>query len=246
MVELFTILLEKATGGAPRASAAKLVEKFFFTSFGLWPVEESFPSAIFDLLVKYQVPNAIISLLRPYRHFARSASPRMRGWIETVARAAKETGNLDLAACAAFAASREGFEQSAATLALTDANVSVLANSRSRYREAVARLMEMGRREEAELACRMNGDASLAARYAEESGEPREAARGYMEARDYESALRCFLAARDGRGAARAYERMGRVKEAVDLLASLGLKKDVERLRKKYPLADRPPRPPEK
>ena len=245
-VELFTILLEKASGSAPRTSVAKLIEKFFFTSFGFWPVEESFPSAIFDLLIKYQVPNAIIYLLRPHLHFARSASPRMRGWIETVARAAKETGDPDLAACAASAASREGFEQIVATLTLTDVNVSVLANSRSRYREAVARLMEMGRREEAELACRLNDDAGLAARYAEESGDVRDAARGYMEARDYESALRCFLAARDGRGAARAYERMGRIKEAIDLLESLGLKQNAQRLRKKYPLAERPPRPPQK
>ena len=246
LVELFTILLEKASGSASRTSAAKLIEEFFSTAFGLWPVEDSVPPAIFDLLVRYRVANAIISLQRPDRYFDRSPSPRMRGWIEAVARAAKETGDADLEACAAFAASREGFEQSAATLTLTDANVSVLANSRSRYREAVARLMKMGRREEAKLACRLNDDASLAARYAEESGDPREAARSYMEARDYESALRCFLAAGDGRGAARAYERMGRIKEAVDLLESLGLKQNAQRLRKKYPLADRPPRPPHK
>jgi tetratricopeptide (TPR) repeat protein len=243
MVELFTILMEKASGGAPRTSAAKLIERFFFTAFGLWPVEESFPPAVFDLLVRYRVANAIVSLLRTHRHFARSPSPRMREWIDTVTRAAKETGDADLAACAAFATSREGFEHIAATLTLTDANVSVLASSRLRYREAVARLMEMGRREEAELACRLNDDDSLAARYAEESGDTRGAARGYMEARDFESALRCFLAAGDSRGAARAYERLGRVKEAIDVLDSHGLKKNAQRLRAKYPLAVGSPRP---
>jgi tetratricopeptide (TPR) repeat protein len=252
LVELFTILLEKASDSAPSsdsfpgAALARLTEQFFFRAFGLFVDEERMPPAMFDLLVKYRVPNAIIHLLRSNLLFGQSPSQRVLGWTQTLARVAEETGDVDLAACAAFAADRDDFERRAASLGVTDRNVSVLAVSRTRYREAVARLMEIGRREEAELACRLNRDFGLAARHAEAIGDVRDAARSYMEARDYESALRCFLAAGDGRGAARAYERMGRIKEAIDLLESLGLKQNAQRLRKKYPLADRPLRPPEK
>jgi tetratricopeptide (TPR) repeat protein len=106
-----------------------------------------------------------------------------------------------------------------------------------RYREAVALLMQMGRVEEADLACRSRHDDGLSARYAEDRGDMGDAARSYMAARDYESALRCYRATNNGRGVVRAYERMGRVKEAIDAAASLGLDKEVERLRKKYPMA---------
>ena len=124
-----------------------------------------------------------------------------------------------------------------AALPLTEENVAVLAASRARYRDGVEWLMRMGRIADAEMYCRIHRDPGLDARYAEERGARQSAARKYMEARDYEAALRCSLAVKDGRGAARAYERLGRVEEAIAIWKKLGSKRDVERLRKKYPLA---------
>ena len=252
IVELFVTLLDRASSGtgwpsgtgspggpgssdgSPWSPLARLADRFFLGAFGLFFPDESLTPAVLDLLAKYRLPNAISHVLRDSILTGQSPPKRILGWIQSLARIAEQTADADLAACALFIEDRAEFERRVASLGLTDRNVSLLALSRARYPEAVARLVQIGRSEEAGLACRLNKDYGLDAKYAEASGDMRDAARGYMEAGDYESALRCYRATGSNRGVARAYERMGRITDAIDLFESLGLTKDAERLRKKH------------
>jgi hypothetical protein len=202
--------------------------------FGTLIDEDLLPLAAFDMLMARRVVNVIMAM-RPFHRQSRlPASPRISGLINSLSRAASDTGDPDLATCAAFAAGNiEGFERLASGIDLTDANAVLLAASSARCPEAVALFMALGRVGLAEMACRRNSDCARAGRYAEERGDMREAVRWFMDRRDYASALRCALSSRIKRAAARAYEHLGRFDEAIGMLTRLGKVREVERVRKK-------------
>jgi tetratricopeptide (TPR) repeat protein len=234
---LLFALLDASLRSAPREMTRERIEKFFYAAFGRTISVNLLPRAAFDLLILHRVANVIISILRYNLQFRAPSDPHLQAFISALSRAARDSADPDLAACAAYASNSDSFEQQVTTLALTDANVEVIATSRSRYPEAVMRMNSMGRGAEAESFCRFHGDLGLAARIAEERGNARDAARQYMDARDFPAAIRCFTAAKDERGIARVYERMGQVDAALAIWKKIGNKREVQRLHKKYPLA---------
>ncbi len=230
---LVVLLLSSSLAGMPEAECKRLIEKHFFTGYGHWVAVDALPRAALDLLLKHRVANVIINLLYYDLMPVSEPGPRLRDFVDQVARAARESGDAAMSACASYATDREAFERTAAALALTEENVTVLAMSTARYREAVGYLERAGRIEEAEVFCRIQRDHFRGAALAEKRGEMRIAARSYMLAKDFEAALRCHRAAGDERGAAYALERMDRLNEALAIWEKLGRGREVQRLRKK-------------
>jgi len=234
LVEVVLLMFATSLHGADFTVARPLIEEVFDRIFGVLIDENLLPAAAFDMLIAYRVVNVIMSLWPFHVRSIIPASSRISGLINSLSRAASDTGDPDLAACAAFAAGDiEGFERLASGIELTDANAVLLAASSARCPEAVALLMARGRVGQAEMACRRHGDYARAGRYAEERGDMREAVRWFMDGRDYASALRCALSSGNKRAAARAYEHLGRFDEAIGMLTRLGKVREVERVRKK-------------
>ena len=235
--ELFFEMFDVCFHDAPEPEPRRVLERFFAAAVGPYLNADYLPDIVFDLVIRYRVPNLIITIVRDNLEFQLSRSGRFHSFVDNLTRAAVETEDRDLSACAAYAVGQQAFEKAAEILVLSDRNVSVIALSLIRYRDAVAWLMAAGRVEQAELYCRINSDYGLAARYTEQRGDLKSAARYFMDARDHEGALRCFRALKDQRGEARALERLGRIAEAIAIWKKLDRKLDVSRLLKKYPLA---------
>jgi tetratricopeptide (TPR) repeat protein len=235
--ELFFEMLDACFRDVPEPEPRRLLERFFAVAIGSSLNTDYLPDIVFDLVIRYRVPNLIITILRDNLEFKPSGLGRFRSFVDNLTRTAADTADRDLSACAAYAAGQQAFEKAIESLVLSDRNVVVIAMSRIRYRDAVAWLMAAGRIDQAELYCRINKDHGLAARYAEERGDLKPAARYFMEALDYEGALRCYRALKDQRGEARALERLGRIAEAIALWRKLGRRLDVSRLLKKHPRA---------
>jgi tetratricopeptide (TPR) repeat protein len=234
VVEVTFLMLAASVRGADISVARPLVETVVDAVFGTWINEELLPRAAFDMLIEHRVGNVIMGILAFRRRLGLPASLELRMLIDSLSRAARETGDPDLAACAAFGAGDiEEFERLAAGRELTDANAVVLAESQTRYPEAVARLMASDWIDQAEAACFRRNDHARAGRYAEERGEMDDAVRWYVDGRDYASALRCALAAGNERAAARAYEHLDRFDDAIEAWTRLGKTREAERVRKK-------------
>ncbi len=234
LIEVTFEMLAASVRGMQTAAARPLIERVFDQVFGSMIDEHFLPPAAREILVAHRVSNVIMGMLAFNRQLGLPASDTLRGLADAVTRAARETGDPDLAACAAYGAGdMKEFERLASALELTDANAVLLAESRTRYPEAVARLMANDWIDQAEAACFRQKDHARAGRYAEERGEMGEAVRWYMDGRDYDSALRCALAAGDERAAARAYEHLGRFDDAIAAWTRLGKTREAERVRKK-------------
>jgi tetratricopeptide (TPR) repeat protein len=213
----------------PRATIESMIETIFH---GLL-LPERIPAVVFELLVGFKIVNVIARLLDNQRLFKEEPTAEMVLLVQNLRTAARETGDPDLAACAALAEDSTEFEKAASGLALSVANVRVLGLSSGRYREAVDWLMNEGRIGEAESICRAQHDMALSATYAEKRGDNKGAALDYAAAHDYEAALRCYTVAEDGRGIARMMEKLGRRAEAIAQWEKLGSSREAERLRRK-------------
>jgi hypothetical protein len=234
LIEVTFTMLAASVRGAGTEIARPLIERVFDLVYGAMITTFLLPPAALDMLIAHRVANVIMGILAFNLFPGLPASEDLQGLIGRVTRGARDAGDPDLAACAAFAAGDiMEFERRASALTLTDANAVVLGESRSRYPEAVARLMANDWIDQAEAACFRRKDHGLAGRYAEKRGDMLDAVRWYTDARDYDSALRCALASADARATARAYEHLDRFDEAIAVWARLGKPREVERLQKK-------------
>ena len=127
----------------------------------------------------------------------------------------------------------ERFEVAIATVRPTVRNVPLFALSSTRYREAVAVLLESGAAARAAAICIDHRDYARGARIYEQSGDLLRAARAYRDGALYADARRCFVARGDEVGRARVFERESRYEEALAIWQRLDRQRDVERLRKK-------------
>ncbi len=234
LIEVTFTMLAASVRGMESDTARPLIERVFDQAFGSMIDERFLPPAALDMLVAHRVANVIMGAIAFNKRLGLPASDKLQGLIGRVTRGARDTGDPDLAACAAFAAGdMVEFERQASALTLTDANAVVLGESRTRYTEAVAHLMANDWIDQAEAACFRQKDYALAGRYAEQRGEMDTAVRWYTDANDHEAALRCARASDDERAAARAYEHLGRFDDAIAVWTRLGKPREVERLQKK-------------
>ena len=235
-------LLSALTESLPLDDARSAVEDCMHQIFGGYFFLDTIPDQALALLLRTRAAGSIMSLLSYELQFLRDTNQRLLSFAEQLGREATESADPGLAACWAWYQDRrfrrpgDQFEKAVAGLALGGHTAGILGFSSSRYLEAVNLLMEAGEIEKAERFCRMHRNPGLAARWAEKRRDFARAARSFYEARDMESALRCAVVSGDQRLLARVHEWRGELGEALRIWKTLGLKGNVARLLRKYPL----------
>ena len=139
LVELVFLLLARSPADSFPADPRGMIEAIYAAIFHGLFLQESIPAPAYEILIRFGIANVIIVLLDDQRAFREVPTQELLLFMESLQRAARETADPDIRACAAFAVDAEEFETVAHGLTLADTNVRVVGMSRGRYREAVAR-----------------------------------------------------------------------------------------------------------
>ena len=122
------------------------------------------------------------------------------------------------------------FEELIAAIEPTPHNVVLFAHSTTRYGEAVAILLALGKLEDAALVCMQHDEFARAGRIYEDAGDLVCAARTYRDGGLFEDARRCYAVRGDAAGIARVFEREGSYEKAMAIWQRLGRKREIELL----------------
>ena len=193
-----------------------------------------------DMMIDLRVYPAIVGILGMLSYREPLTDEDHRYFVARLEQVAARDKDPELALCTVLNDSA-AFEAAIATIQPTPRNVPLFENSSTRYREAVALLLETGDPEQAEQAavtCVQHGAHAAGGKIYEDAGDLLRAARTYRDGGLYADARRCYAARGDEAGVARVFEREQRHEEALAIWQRLGRKREVERLRKKMPPAE--------
>ena len=191
------------------------------------------------MIVDLRVYSAIVRILRMLSYREPLTDEDHRYFVARLEQVAARDQDPELALCTVLNDSA-AFEAAIATIQPTPRNVPLFENSSTRYREAVALLLETGdpiQAERAAVTCVQHGAHAAGGKIYEDAGDLLRAARTYRDGELYADARRCYAARGDEAGIARVFEREQRHEEALAIWQRLGRKREVERLRRKMPPA---------
>ncbi len=194
---------------------------------------DGIPEQFIDIIFRLKKYNAIVNLFSASEPFmGREYPERIVELAKYAQDIASDTQDKSMLACAAKVLSPDEIDAILEEVPCTNANTELFATG-PRYREAVSQLLRSDRIKTALRICRFQQDHRLEGEIYESAGDTKASVRAYLEGGAAAEALEVSRRAGYDIGMARAYDRLGRFEEALQIWQRRGNRRDANRMRQK-------------